>query len=95
MTKLLIFNKKFAVDIIFYNGNNKQEVIDFFKNKIPHTHIANFKVINDELYFETHLPFSTDRELIKPNYYLLYKSNGDGFKQVTPEEYKNKWVKLD
>lgn len=72
MKTKLIFDKRKAIETIFYDGTNAKEVIEFFSSK----HYVKFLImIGDELHYKVR---SYDHNtLIKPNIYLSFKYDED------------------
>lgn len=84
MSKQIILDKRKAVEIIFYNGVNKNDVIEFFKNKNYGKYLI---VIDNELHYKVNsYDYNT---LINPNRYLSFKYDEDDWWYVSQETKEN------
>ena len=84
MKKEIILDKRKAVEIIFYNGVNKNDVIEFFKDR----NYGKFLVIIDnELHYKKNSYDSNT--LIKPNLFLSFKYDEDDWWYISKETKEN------
>lgn len=74
------FNKRDVKNIIFYNGENKQEVIDFFKEYS----YGKFLTIREDgnLHYYLKQWQTKDETLIKPNRYLYFEYDEDDWWRI-------------
>lgn len=74
------FHKEDAKKIIFYDGENKQEIIDFFKD----TNYGKFLTIREDGNLHYHLKSwqTKDETLIKPNRYIYFEYDEDDWWQI-------------
>ena len=80
MNKQIILDKRKALEIIFYNGVNKNDVIEFFKDKNYRKFLT---IIDNELHYKVR---SYDKNtLIKPNLYLSFKYDEDDWWYISKE----------
>jgi len=93
MSKQIILDKRKALEIIFYNGVNKNDVIDFFKDK----NYGKFLIIIDnELHYKVR-SYDTNT-LIKPNLYLSFEYDEDDWWYIskeTKESFSKNFVSID
>ena len=80
MLSTAFFNKDDAKRVIFYNGENKQEVIDFFKDY----NFGKFLVIREDGNLHYHLKKwqTKDETIIKQNRYLYFEYDEDDWWQI-------------
>ena len=92
MKKQIILDKRKAVEIIFYNGVNKNDVIEFFKDRNYGKFLV---VIENELHYKVNsYDYNT---LIKPNRYLSFKYDEDDWwyaSQETKENFDKHFVSI-
>lgn len=89
------FNKDDAKRVIFYNGENKQEVIDFFKD----SNYGKFLVIREDgnLHYYLKNWQTKDETLIKPNRYLYFEYDEDDWwclNQITEDKFNKDFVSV-
>lgn len=89
------FHKGDAKNIIFYNGENKQEVIDFFKEY----NYGKFLVIREDgnLHYYLKKWQTKDETLIKPNRYLYFEYDEDdwwGIEALSKKDFERDFVSV-
>jgi len=94
MKKELIFRKGDSIKLIFYNGENKQEVLEFFSTEPYGKYLL---VIDEELHYK--VKSYHHNTLIKPNNYIMFDYDEDDWwcvitksKEYFAKEYVSIWV---
>lgn len=85
------FRKDDKLNIIFYNGENKQEVLDFFKDN---NYGKFLKIESNNLYYEVK---SYNKKLIKENVYIYFDYDEDDWwciNQITEERFNKDFVSV-
>lgn len=91
----MIFNKRKAEKIIFYNGHNKQEVIDFWGNK---NYGKFLKIIDNELYYKVNDYEPQYKKPIPKNRYITFEYNEDDWwycSTITTDEYEQNYIYIE
>jgi len=83
MSKQIILDKRKSLDIIFYDGTNKDEVINFFKQTDRKNLIKFLIEIDGHLHYKVR-SYDTNT-LIKPNLYLSFKYDEDDWWYISKE----------
>ena len=87
----IILDKRKALQIIFYNGVNNNEVIEFFKKGNFGKYLV---VIDNELHYQAY----GKNTLIKPNFYLSFKYDEDDgwyISKETKESFSKNFISIN
>lgn len=91
----MIFDKRQQEQIIFYNGKNKQEVIEFFSSKCFGKYLI---IQDDELHYKIKdYEEPKERTFIPPYNYIRFWYDEDAWwvcEKVSIEEYNKNFIEI-
>lgn len=93
-----IFELRSAVKIIYFNGSNIQEVIDFFMSNTTKRYGKFLQNINNELHFKVRDYHSRKMTLIKPGFYIKFTYDEDDWWtpcHVSKEELEKNYIEIE
>jgi hypothetical protein len=89
----MIFRKNDKIDIIFYNGDNKQAVIDFFSETPFGKYL---RIIENDLHYEPNEMYG-NKSYIKTNRYIYFSYDQWNWWRciiITKEEFDKNFIEV-